>query len=300
MYGKVSDTEISYTRRGCESDVRRDGRGIKDYRRLQMENNPFPHVNGSSHVHLADSMDVVCSVKVDVIEALPDFPDKGVVMFSADISPSCGLKVDDKRRAEEGARVAEKIQSVLLGANAIDLESLCIISGNFCWLVHIDLVINHLDGDPLDVCAIAAYIALLSSRIPKIDTVIGESGRPDDFQVCGDLSAAVPLKVKDIPLCITVVKIGNVLVMDANSVEHASADYAFTVAIDRNGDLCGLFKLHGSGSVAVPDLSKILENASCMAASIFKQLSGSKAASAMNVQASHPDGLPQRAGLLWN
>ena len=300
MYGKVSDTEISYTRRGCECDVRRDGRSTKDYRRLLMENNPFPHVNGSSHVYLADSIDVVCSIKLDVVESLPDFPDKGVVMFSADISPSCGLKIDDKRRAEQGARVAERLQSILLGANAIDLESLCIISGKFCWLVHIDLVINQLDGDPLDVCAIAAYIALLSSRIPKIETTIGESGRADDFQVCGDLSAALPLQVKDIPLCITIAKVGKVLVMDANSVEHASADYAFTVAIDRNGDICGLFKLHGSGSVAVPELSDVLESASCMAGSIFEQLHGSNAASALSIEASHPDGLPQRAGLLWS
>ena len=125
--------------------------------------------------------------------------------------------------------------------------------------MHIDLIISQLDGDPLDICSIATFIALKSTRIPKIETIIGESGRPDDFQVCGDIDIALPLQTNDIPICITIVKVGEVLVMDATSAEHASADYAFAISIDSNNGLCSFFKLHGHGSVTIPELSDIIE-----------------------------------------
>jgi exosome complex RNA-binding protein Rrp42 (RNase PH superfamily) len=259
MYFSLSDTEIKYTTQGCECGVRRDGRGLIDYRTLQLENNILPHVNGSSRVLLSESMDVICSIKMDIIECLKDYPDKGVLMISADISPSCGIKIDEKKRVEMSSRVSERLQSILLGSSAINLNDLCIISGKYCWILHIDLIINQLDGDPLDVCSVAAYIALQSTRIPKIDTIIGESGRPDDFQVCGDLASSKALQINHIPIYITVVKIGNSFIMDATSAEHASADCAFTVAIDENGNICGMFKLHGHTSLAIPELSQMLE-----------------------------------------
>ena len=38
--------------------------GPKDFRHLAIENNVLPHVNGSSRLRVADSIDVLCSVKV--------------------------------------------------------------------------------------------------------------------------------------------------------------------------------------------------------------------------------------------
>ena len=38
--------------------------GHLDYRTIFVENNVFPHVNGSSRVKIADRTDIICSVKV--------------------------------------------------------------------------------------------------------------------------------------------------------------------------------------------------------------------------------------------
>jgi len=255
----MSDTEVVYTKRGCEAGVRRDGRDVKDFRDLQIENNILPHVNGSSYVRLGLGMEVMCSIKLDVAEPMPNFPDRGMVTFSLDFSPSCGLKIDDRRRAELSRQIGERLQCVLLGSSSIDLNSLCIIHGKYCWLVHIDFIVFQLDGDPLDMCSIACHIALKSTKIPKVDLILGGSGFAEDFQVCGDAAAALPLKTRDVPICVTVVKIGATVVMDANSLELASSDYAFVVAVDRQGCLCGFFKLHGQGSLSVPDMTSIFE-----------------------------------------
>ena len=259
MFNTLSHTESLYIRRGCESGIRSDGRGVSDYRALQIENSILPHVNGSSRVRLGNGMEAICSVKLDVVQPMPNFPDRGLVTVSADFSPSCGLKVDDRHRAELSGRLRERLQSIILGSSCINLESLCIIFGKFCWLVHVDFVMCQLDGDPLDICSIASYVALKSTIVPKTELILGGSGSAEDFQICGDIASALPLKIQNIPICITVVKIESSIMLDATSVEHFSADYGFAVSVDQSGNFCGFFKLHGQNSMSVPDLSAILE-----------------------------------------
>ena len=40
-----------------------------------------------------------------------------------------------------------------------------------------------MDGDPTDGCSMAIYTALNSTRIPKIELFVGESGDMEDFEV---------------------------------------------------------------------------------------------------------------------
>ena len=103
----LSHTEISYTEAGCDNEIRQDGRGLTDSRFMHIENNVLPHVNGSSHVSMSDGTDVICSIKLDVVEPETNFPDKGLVTVSVNFSPSCNLKLDDKRLQEMSNRVGE-------------------------------------------------------------------------------------------------------------------------------------------------------------------------------------------------
>jgi exosome complex RNA-binding protein Rrp42 (RNase PH superfamily) len=259
MFNSLSNTEIRFIKRGCELGIRSDGRGLSDYRCLQIENNILPHVNGSSRVRLGNGMEVICSVKLDVVQPAPTFPDRGMVTVCADFSPSCGLKVDDRHRAELSSRLGERLQSFILGSSCIDLQNLSIIFGKYCWLVHIDFVLCQLDGDPLDVCSIASYAALKSTVVPNVELILGGSGLAEDFQLSTDISTAVPLKIHRVPICVTVVKISSSIMLDATSVEHLSADYGFAVSVDKDLNFCGFFKLHGKSSITIPDMSAIFE-----------------------------------------
>ena len=64
----VSATEASFVVAGCNDGIRNDGRDITDFRCLQIENNIFPHCNGSSRLKLCDSTDILCSIKAEVTE----------------------------------------------------------------------------------------------------------------------------------------------------------------------------------------------------------------------------------------
>lgn len=63
------------------------------------------------------------------------------------------------------------------------------------------------DGDPLDACSLAAYVALQCTKVPKLELSVGESGSAEDFEVSGDLADALRLHVDKVPITITVYKV---------------------------------------------------------------------------------------------
>lgn len=82
-----------------------------------------------------------------------------IYYFAAvDISPSCNLKLDDKKPMEYGNKIATQLTNFIINSKQLDLKGLVIINKKFCWSVCIDLLILQMDGDPLDACSIATYI----------------------------------------------------------------------------------------------------------------------------------------------
>lgn len=67
MNSFFSSSEKMYVIQGCNAEkvVRYDGRLASDYRMIFVENNVFPHCNGSSRVKISDNIEVLCSVKVN-------------------------------------------------------------------------------------------------------------------------------------------------------------------------------------------------------------------------------------------
>lgn len=63
------------------------------------------------------------------------------------------------------------------------------------------------DGNPIDVCSIATYVALACTTIPATEAIPGESGQMEDFDVSGDVSDGVPVAVAAVPLVVTIAKV---------------------------------------------------------------------------------------------
>lgn len=64
-----------------------------------------------------------------------------------------------------------------------------------------------MDGDIIDACSLAMYAALTSTRLPKIQLLMGEAGVYDDFEVVGDCAEATTLPLNNLPICITAFKV---------------------------------------------------------------------------------------------
>lgn len=118
--------------------------------------------------------------------------------------------------------------------------------------------ILQLDGEPIDACSIGLYTALKSTYIPKFETVIGESGVEEEFDISGDIADSIPLPIKSLPICITTFKIGSNLVLDCNSNETFCASAGLIYAIDRNLHCYGVTKIFG-GSFTLDEIEKSLE-----------------------------------------
>ena len=134
-------------------------------------------------------------------------PECGLFDLSVELSPSCSLRMDERRLMDHGALIAQQLQSFIINSSTFNLKELCIIPGKFCWNVCVDLLVLQMDGDPLDACSIATYVALNCTKIPKVEVFLGESGSPEDFEVTGDLGEALSLNAKDVPIGISSSKV---------------------------------------------------------------------------------------------
>jgi exosome complex RNA-binding protein Rrp42 (RNase PH superfamily) len=67
-----------------------------------------------------------------------------------------------------------------------------------------------MDGNPIDACSFASYIALQKLRIPKTELTIGKnqiSQHLQDFEIISDYSAVLILEFANIPIFMTVAKV---------------------------------------------------------------------------------------------
>jgi exosome complex component RRP42 len=276
MYSPISASEREYVQQGCECDIRADGRAAGDHRAVTVETGLLPHLNGSARVQVGSGTDVLCSIKVEVV---PEEEGKGgggsgpQLEVSVDFSPSCNLKLDERKLADAGSLLSQHLQRILKDSlRGTESSFTTIVPGKCCWRLYVDLVITRIDGDPLDACSMAIYAALHTTKIPRVELLTGPSGLPTDFEVVGDVSAALDFPAEGVPLCVTFAKVGSVFIVDAASSEHFCASVALTVVLDRGGACCGMFKLHGQGSFSEQEIARAFSQARTMSLSLFTHL----------------------------
>eukprot|EP00607_Mallomonas_marina_P005520 CAMPEP_0182428780 /NCGR_PEP_ID=MMETSP1167-20130531/23572_1 /TAXON_ID=2988 /ORGANISM="Mallomonas Sp, Strain CCMP3275" /LENGTH=201 /DNA_ID=CAMNT_0024611873 /DNA_START=496 /DNA_END=1101 /DNA_ORIENTATION=- len=168
--------------------------------------------------------------------------------------------------------VSEYLQGIYYGSNAIDLKSLNILHGRFCWIVHIDLLILQDDGNLIDISSIASYCALHGTKLPGVELIEGESGEYEDFELLsGDLAEATVLQLHHVPLCISVSKIGSALILDCNGVEENCTSMSLVVSVDEVSLCCGVKKLRG-GMCNTSEIDQAMTLAVAASLDIFPKL----------------------------
>mmetsp|Transcript_99340 Transcript_99340/g.195130 ORF Transcript_99340/g.195130 Transcript_99340/m.195130 type:complete len:304 (-) Transcript_99340:12-923(-) len=268
---EVSRAEKEYIIEGCSLGLRYDGRSPNDFRAITVEDSVLPHVNGSARVIIDGSTNVLCSIKLEVVEPSSIAPDAGTVVVSVDISPSCDIYAEERTLQSQASCVAEALQGIIINSNGLDMKQFCILRGKFCWAVHIDLFILELDGDPLDACSMAAYVALSCCTIPATESIPGESGLMEDFEVSGDISQGTHVAVDRFPIILTLCKVGSALLVDASAEEQHCATCITSIATDKKGVCCGM-NFTKPGSFTIQDLKQCNEKAVAAASGIFKHL----------------------------
>ncbi len=243
---KVNEERIS---KYLSEKKRLDQRSSEDFRELTIETGVSKKAEGSARVKLGKT-EVIVGVKMNVVTPYPDNPDKGNLMTSAELISLGALRFGDSSTKMESIELGRVIDRGLRESGFIEFEKLCIKEGEKVWNIFVDIYPINDDGNLLDASGIGAIVALKNSKIPKYD-------EENERVLYGEYSdKKIPLK-EDIPLSVTIYRIGKNLVVDPCKEEEEASEARVTSAGLKNE----VFSMQkgGKGSIPLEDMEKILD-----------------------------------------
>mmetsp|Transcript_34324 Transcript_34324/g.45394 ORF Transcript_34324/g.45394 Transcript_34324/m.45394 type:complete len:297 (+) Transcript_34324:199-1089(+) len=270
--GSTSKSEKEFILLGIDQGIRTDGRGRLDYRPVSVETNVLPQSNGSARVVLSyGATNIIAASKVEVGPPRLDCPNEGRVEVAVQVSNALFRKFDDRASQDADAELSQALARVIKQSQTIDLKSLCIIPGKFCWVIHLDLLVLSANGNILDPASFAAYITMNTTRIPKVSVFDMEGSDEKDFEISTDIADSELIDGNNLPVSITLSKVGRHWVVDASMEEESCVAARVVVAVNCEGKVCGIYK-SGDGTVALQDMPSLVHRASQTSAQIFKTL----------------------------
>lgn len=224
---------------------RLDGRGLKDYRPIEIKHSIVSKAEGSAFVNLGGTK-VIAGVKLDIGEPFPDSPNEGILIVNAEFTPLSSPEVEPGPPGEDAIELARIVDRIIRESQAIELEKLFIEEGKV-WIVYVDLAILDMRGNLMDASTLAAIKALLHTQIPKI-----ENGKI----VRGEYVSKLPVIYK--PVSVTVGKYNNNLLIDLNKEEEEIVDSKLVIGV-RDDDKIVAMQKQGIGTFSFKDIENALD-----------------------------------------
>jgi len=214
------------------SGKRLDGRGLTDYREVELEAGIIERAEGSARVRLGKT-EVMVGTKIEVGEPFPDVPNEGVLTVNAELVPLASPTFEPGPPDENSIELARIVDRGIRESKAIELEKLCIEPGKKVFVIFVDVyVLNH-DGNLIDASAMAALAALLNTKMFNYEVEKGEIKVKPGY---------TPLPIRNHPVAVTFAKIDDKLVVDPWLEEEQVMDARFTITLDKDGKVCAVQK----------------------------------------------------------
>jgi exosome complex component RRP42 len=214
-------------------DKRIDGRGLLDYRPIQVNPGVIGKASGSAWVSIGKTQ-VLVGVKVETGTPYPDKPDAGVLTVNAELVPIASPSFEPGPPNEDSVELARVVDRGLRESQAVDLSKLCVTPGKLVFIVFVDIYILDHDGNLFDAAALAAIAALMNTTLRGY--TVTEEGTIEYTD------ATSPLPLQNIPVEVTMVKIGDKLLLDPTIEEEALIDTQITIATGQNQEVCAIQK----------------------------------------------------------
>ncbi|AKB19937.1 putative exosome complex exonuclease 2 [Methanosarcina sp. WWM596] len=222
---------------------RQDGRGFKDFRDLKLETNIISKAEGSAKVTLGNTQ-VLVGVKLQTGTPFPDSQDEGVIITNLELNPIASPEYEPGPPREDAIEMARVVDRGIRESGAIDIKKLCITMGESVWIVFIDVHILNNDGNIIDASCLAAIAALMTTVVPNEQHGLGEN---------------VPLAMKEeMPVGITLAKIGSKLMIDPSLDEEAVCETKLTIVSSSDGSVAGMQKM-GSAPLTEAELFEAID-----------------------------------------
>jgi exosome complex component RRP42 len=231
--------------------LRASGRGLTDFRPIEIVPGYVPNADGSALVKLGNTV-VIAGVKLEVGSPYPDTPNEGALVVSAEFMPTASPTFEPGPPDENAIELARVIDRSLREIKAIDMEKLVIVPGRKVWVVYVDIYVLDHDGNLVDASSIAALAALMDTKLPKVE--IDELGN-----VKVDRSSrSGPLQLRHKVVTVSIAKAENVLFVDPDIEEERVCETKLVITVSDDGRIAGMQK-SGLGALSVEEVVRATE-----------------------------------------
>ncbi len=239
-----------------------DGRKPEEFRELIIETGVSKNAEGSARVKLGNT-EVIVGIKMDVSEPYADSKDSGNLMVTAEFLTMSSPRLDLGPQPFESLELARVIDRGIRESHYIDLKKLCIEEGKKVWTVMIDIYTINDDGNLMDAAGIGAVAALKNARIPEYNEETGKTK-------FGEWTEKKISLTKELPVSLTIHKIGNNLLIDPTKEEEDISETRVTVC-SSNGTVHSMQK-GNSKELTIEEFNKVLDLVEKTESEIAKQL----------------------------
>lgn len=228
-----------------------DGRGLEDYRPIDIALNIVPKAEGSALVKLGNTI-IMTGIKLEIGTPYADRPNEGVLQVHAEFVPLASPTFEPGPPDENAIEAARVIDRSLREPRAIRLEDLVIIPGKKVWLVFNDIYLLDHDGNITDAGMLSSMLALNTAKIPKIVNIEG------DNVIIDKTIKEKPLPINLNVVTITIGLLEDNLIVDPSLDEELVLDSKITIGVDEKGRIVGIQKT-GMKGMKTRELDRAIE-----------------------------------------
>ncbi|CCC10573.1 hypothetical protein SMACR_06484 [Sordaria macrospora] len=222
-----------------DEQIRLDGREFDQYRPLELT---FGDEYGVANVSLGKTK-ILAKASAEVTVPFADRPLDGIFTIATELSPMAAPHFEVNRPTETEVLLSRLLEKTVRRSGALDTESLCLVAGQKCWSVRVDVHVLSHDGNLTDAACFAVVAALRHFR------------KPDTSMENGVLTVYTPAEREPVPLgwlhspfCVTWSFFGDegeTALLDADWMEEQVRVASLTISLNRHGEICQIAKLGG-------------------------------------------------------
>ncbi len=202
-----------------------DGRGLNDFRAIEVTYNVSNKAEGSARVKVGKT-DVAVGIKLEIGTPYPDSPDKGNIMVSGDLLPIASPRFETGPPKFNAIELPRLVDRAIRESGMLDLHKLVITPGEKVWTVIIDVYPLNDDGNLVDVATLAAVAALKTAKLPALK----ENGKIDYH---AKPTGPLPLSSETYPITLTFYKLGESIFLDPTREEEEACDSRVALGLSK-------------------------------------------------------------------
>lgn len=265
----LSTGEKTFIIHGIQDGLRTDGRSCEAYRNMELECGVVSNTSGSARLRLANT-EILVGIKAEMGTPRPSRPNEGYTEFFVDFSANASPEFEGRGGDDLAVEIASSLASIYDHRNVLDYKTLGIIPRQCCWVIYIDIVVLECGGNLFDAIGLCVKAALYNTRLPHVIVQKDDDGQ-EEIELSDDPHDVIALNTDNIPVLVTVSKVGQRHVVDASLEEEACCLACLVIAVSNDGAVYGMEK-KGPNSLALDSIQDMIDTAKKVGVSLNHSL----------------------------